>query len=109
MRSDPLLYGRQAQVKELQQLVNRTETNIAKAVGEADQNAVAFTEMDCVALAVAEHLDFDMARRLEIFLHVDVVVAERGLGFRARGRERAPRGGRGAQRINELARQRISE
>ena len=52
------------------------------------QRAVALAEMDGVALAVAEHLDFDVARPLEIFFEIDRVVAERGLGFGARGRKR---------------------
>jgi hypothetical protein len=34
-----------------------------------------------VALAVAEHLDLDVARLGEILLDVDAVVAERGLGL----------------------------
>ena len=52
------------------------------------QRAVALAEMDGAALAVAQHLDFDVARLLQIFLQIDRVVAEGGLGFRARGRER---------------------
>ena len=57
------------------------------------QRAVALAEMDDVAVAVGEHLDFDVARLLEIFLDVDGVVAERGLGFGAGGcsATRAPR------------------
>ena len=43
--------------------------------------AVALAEVDRVALAVGEHLDFDVARVLEELLHVDLIVAERGLGF----------------------------
>ena len=43
--------------------------------------AVAFAQMDGVALAVGEYLDFHVARVLQEFLHVDLVVAERGLGF----------------------------
>ena len=52
------------------------------------QRAVALAEMDGVALAVAEHLDFDVARPLQIFFQIDRVVAERGLGLGARGGER---------------------
>ena len=52
------------------------------------QRAVALAEMDGVALAVAEHLDLDVARPLQIFLEIDRVVAEGGLGLGARGRER---------------------
>ena len=43
--------------------------------------AVAFAEMDRVALAVGEHLDFHVARILQELLHVDLLVAERGLGL----------------------------
>ena len=56
------------------------------------QRAVALAEMDGVALAVAEHLDFDVARLLEIFLEIDRVVAERRLALRcARWRARSER------------------
>ena len=53
------------------------------------QRAVALAEVDGVALAVAEHLDLDVARLLQILLDVDGIVVERGLGFGAR-RRRAP-------------------
>src|SRR6266851_5446357 len=43
--------------------------------------------MNGAAVAVAEHLDLDMTRRLEIFLEIERVVAERRLGFGARGRQ----------------------
>ena len=52
------------------------------------QRAVALAEMDGVALAVAEHLDLDVARALQIFFEIDRVVAEGGLGLGARGGER---------------------
>ena len=42
------------------------------------KRAVALAEVDCLALAVTEHLELDVARVGEIFLHVDGVVAERG-------------------------------
>ena len=45
------------------------------------QRAVALAKVDRIAFAVAEHLEFDMARVGEIFFHVDGVVAERGSGF----------------------------
>jgi hypothetical protein len=48
------------------------------------QRAVALAEMDGVALAVAEHLELDMARVAEIFLDIDGVVAERALRLGAR-------------------------
>ena len=50
------------------------------------QRAVALAEMDRIALTVAENLDLDVARLGQILLHVDLVVAEGGLGFGARGR-----------------------
>ena len=52
------------------------------------QGAVALAEMDRVALAVAEHLDLDVARLLEIFLDIDRVVAESSLGLGLGGLER---------------------
>ena len=42
---------------------------------------IAFAQMDRVALAVGQHLDLDVARVLQELLHVDLFVAERGLGF----------------------------
>ncbi len=44
--------------------------------------------MDGVALAVAQHLDLDMPRVGEIFLEIDGIVAEGGLGLDARRGER---------------------
>ena len=52
------------------------------------QRAVALAEMDGAAMAVAEHLDLDVARPLEVFLEIDRVVAEGGLRFGPRGGER---------------------
>ena len=52
------------------------------------QRAVALAEMDGVAAAVAQHLDLDVARALQIFFQIDRVVAERGLGLGAGGGER---------------------
>ncbi len=52
------------------------------------QRAIALAQMDGVALAVAQHLDLDMARLLEIFLDIDGVVAEIGLGLGPGGGER---------------------
>ncbi len=43
--------------------------------------AVAFAQMDRAALAVGEDLDLHVARVLQELLHVDHVVAERGLGL----------------------------
>src|SRR5262249_34746282 len=52
------------------------------------QRAVALAQMDGAAVAVAQHLDLDVRRVREIFLEIKRVVAERGLGLRARGRQR---------------------
>src|SRR5262249_5858185 len=52
------------------------------------QRAVALAQMDSAAVAVAQHLDFDVARVREIFLEIKRVVAERGLGLSARSRQR---------------------
>ena len=52
------------------------------------QRAVAFAEMDGVALAVAQHLNLDVPRARQVFFEIDGVVAEGGLRFRARGGER---------------------
>src|SRR5262249_44027668 len=52
------------------------------------QGAVAFAEVDGVAAAIAQYLDFDMAGPAEIFLEIERLVAERRLGLRPRGGER---------------------
>ena len=52
------------------------------------QRAIAFAEMDRAAAAVAEHLDFDVARLLQVFLEIDRRIAERRFGFVGSGRER---------------------
>ncbi len=64
------------------------------------QRAIALAEMDGLALAVAQHLDFDVARLLQIFLDIDGVVAEGGLGFAARGRQRGGKFGRAARDLH---------
>ncbi len=56
------------------------------------QRAVALAQMHGVALAVAEHLDLDVARAGEILLEIDGVVAEGGLGLGARGLATQSRG-----------------
>src|SRR5713226_5779609 len=53
------------------------------------QRAVALAEMNGAAAAVAEHLDFNVARRFEILLKIDRIVAECRLRFGAGGRERS--------------------
>ena len=52
------------------------------------QRAIALAQMDDVAVAVGDDLNFDVTRLGEVFLHIDVVIAERGLGFGACGGER---------------------
>ena len=52
------------------------------------QRAVALAEMDGAAVAVAQHLDLDMAWAGEIFFEIERIVAEGGLRLGARGRER---------------------
>ena len=52
------------------------------------QGAVALAEMDGISMAVTEHLNLDVAGALEIFLDIDCVIAERGLGLGAGGRKR---------------------
>ena len=50
--------------------------------------ALALAEVHDVAVMVADDLELDVARVLEVFLDVDVAVAERGLGLSLRGPER---------------------
>ncbi len=52
------------------------------------QRAVALAEMDRAAASVAEHLDFDVARLLQVFFQIDRGIAERRFGFIGRGRQR---------------------
>ena len=52
------------------------------------QRAVALAQVADVAEAVGDHLQLDVPRRLEVALHVDRVVAERGLGLGAGGGDR---------------------
>ncbi len=49
------------------------------------QRTIALTEVYRTALAVAQHLDFDVARLLEIFLEVNVTIAKSRLGLRRGG------------------------
>ena len=52
------------------------------------QRAVALAEMDGVALAVCQDLDFDVPRVHEIFLEINGRIAERGARFVTRGGKR---------------------
>ena len=54
------------------------------------QRTVALAQMHDIALAVAQNLHFDMARLAEIFLDIDVVIAEGGLGLGAAERQLGP-------------------
>ena len=45
------------------------------------QRAIAFEQVDDVAMGVAEYLHFDMARPLDVFLDQDMCIAERGGRF----------------------------
>ena len=47
--------------------------------------ALALAEVHDVAVVIAEDLELDVARVLEILLDVDVAVAERRFGFALRG------------------------
>ena len=50
--------------------------------------AFALAQMDDVAVLVAQHLDFDVARLGDVFFDEQAVVAERGLRFVLRGLDR---------------------
>src|SRR5665213_744001 len=52
------------------------------------QRAVALAEMDGAAAAVAEHLDFDVARLLQVLFQIDRGVAERRFGLVGSRRQR---------------------
>ena len=62
----------------------RTASLFPQLLVTALQRAVALAQMHDMAMGVGQNLDFDMAWPLEIFLHIDHVIAERGLGFGAR-------------------------
>ena len=47
--------------------------------------ALALAEVDDVAVVIAEDLELDVARRLDVLLDVDVADAERRLGLALRG------------------------
>ena len=61
---------------------------LQKLLVTALQRAIAHTQMNDMAFAVGQNLHFDMARLLQVFLHVDGVVAEGGLCFGPRGGQR---------------------
>ncbi|MNM87516.1 hypothetical protein D3C81_996990 [compost metagenome] len=50
--------------------------------------AVALEQVDAVAVGIGEHLDFDMARPGQVFLHQHLVVAEAGAGLALDRRQR---------------------
>ena len=47
------------------------------------ERAIALTQVNRVAVAIAEHLEFDVARIAEVLFDIDRGVAERGLGLAA--------------------------
>ena len=67
------------------------------------QRAVALAEMDGAAFAVAENLDLDVARPLEIFFEIERVVAERRLGLGARHGKRRSHFARRADDLHAAA------
>ena len=52
------------------------------------QRAVALAEVNDAAFAIAEHLDFDVARPFKVFFQIKRIVAERGFRLGARQRHR---------------------
>src|SRR5205807_10283649 len=46
--------------------------------------ALAFSQTDNVAVLVAQHLEFDVARVLDVLLEIKIAVAEGGRGLRLR-------------------------
>ena len=48
------------------------------------ERAVALTQVDRIAFAIAEHLKFDVARIAEILFNIDRRIAESGFRFAAR-------------------------
>ena len=56
------------------------------------QRAIALPQMNDIALAVAEHLHFDMARREDVFLYQHARVAKRRLALALRGLQRGLEG-----------------
>src|SRR5262249_28739081 len=61
------------------------------------QGAIALAKVNGISLAVAKHLDFDMAGPFEIFFNIDSVVSERGFSFAACGRKRGGKLARAAR------------
>ena len=53
------------------------------------KRTVTFAQVDGTALAIAEHLNFDVARRCKVFFDIDFVVAKIRLAFSA-GRHESP-------------------
>src|SRR5262249_22596090 len=49
------------------------------------ERALALAEVNDVVVLIGEDLKLDVARAVEILLEVDAILAERGLGFAARG------------------------
>ncbi len=63
------------------------------------QRAIAFAEMNGLAVSVAQNLDFDMARLFKKFFEIDRIIAESGLGL---GPRRFDRGGKIMRRARDF-------
>src|SRR3546814_5544426 len=67
------------------------------------ERAVALAQMDGIAVAIAEDLEFDVARVAEIFLHIDGRIAEGGRRLARRLTHQAfERFGRSEEHTSEL-------
>jgi hypothetical protein len=64
------------------------------------QRAVALAKMDGTALAVTDHLHFDVARLFQILLDIDGIVPKGSARFRTRGRQRHHEVGPGARHLH---------
>ena len=56
--------------------------------------------MQHLAVGIRDHLDFDVARLLQIFFHIDGIIAERRFGFGARGGKGERQFGRRARHLH---------
>src|SRR5262249_18540080 len=82
-----LAHGRRRELADLAALlgIQRRGGRLLKdLLVAALQRAVALAEVHAFAVAVAQHLDFDMARPTQVLLDVDRIVVEGGLGLGAR-------------------------
>src|SRR5579863_3001433 len=70
-----------ADLKPLRQIERGRGAFLKNLLMAALQRTIALAEMDRMALAIAQNLNFDMARIVEEFFEVDCVVAESRFGF----------------------------